>query len=162
MGDSKNIGSLDSLYEKIFEKHNALLVNIKRDMPALEKLLSEVDSHWGSEDLIYRYYHGSFKVYRIQNLTRNIYTALEEISPHKKKKIRNERYLKIINEGAKGRAWKPEDNQDWDNVCRPFLEAFFHSKYFLQMAVKYGKEYKKAPRVLHSGWAALLELYGIR
>jgi hypothetical protein len=30
------------------------------------------------------------------------------------------------------------------------------------MAVKYGKEYDESPQMMNSGWAALLELYGIR
>jgi hypothetical protein len=45
---------------------------------------------------------------------------------------------------------------------RPILEAFFHARYFLEMAVKYGGRLSVAPRVMPSGWAALLSLYGLR
>lgn len=140
---------------------NKLLKNIKKNLPNLEKLLEEIKDHWAEEDLIYRYYHNSFKVYRIQSLTSSILKALNDISPHEDKKIPNESYLKIIADGS-GKVWKPEHNRNWDEITRPMLEAFFHSKYFLEMAIKYGKQYKKAPQLMDSGWAALLELYNIR
>ena len=69
--------------------------------------------------------------------------------------------MKIYNDGT-GKEWKPEHNREWQKVCRPMLEAFFHAKYFLEMAIKYGKEMEKAPECLPSGWAALLHLYNIR
>lgn len=155
-------GKLKKLREEYLVRPNLLLQNIKREMPNLEKLLEHVESHWNEEDLVYRFYHQSFKVYRIQRITKSIYGALENLSPHQENKIRDQAYLKIIAEGASGRNWKLEDNQNWDAVCRPMLEAFFHSKYFLRMAIKYGKQYDSAPPMLHSGWAALLELYEIR
>jgi hypothetical protein len=42
------------------------------------------------------------------------------------------------------------------------VEAFFHATYFLQMAVKYGPELEYPPRVIPSGWAALLYLHNLR
>jgi hypothetical protein len=42
------------------------------------------------------------------------------------------------------------------------LEAFFHARYFLEMAVKYGRELELPPTLLPSGWAALLYLYNLR
>ena len=50
----------------------------------------------------------------------------------------------------------------WLAVTRPILEAFFHALYFLEMAVKYGKELKYPPNRLPSGWASLLYLYNLR
>ena len=61
-----------------------------------------------------------------------------------------------------GIEFKLEHNRKWKKTCRPMIEAFFHAKYFLEMAVKYGKKYDEAPNVMDSGWAALLELYNIR
>jgi hypothetical protein len=46
--------------------------------------------------------------------------------------------------------------------ARPIVEAFFHAKFMLTMAVKYGKKLKEAPNMLPSGWAALLYLYKMR
>jgi len=47
-------------------------------------------------------------------------------------------------------------------TTRPILEAFFHARDFLEMAVRYGRRLDAPPRVLPSGWAALLELHGLR
>ena len=145
-----------------FEKPNKLLKNIKCNLPVLENLANKCDNHLGQEDLIYRFYHQSFRVYQIQNLTGEIYQNLRRISPHDNPDCMNSSFLEIINAGASNRTWKLEDNHNWNGVCRPFLEAFFHSKYFLDMAIKYGKEYDSAPKRISSGWAALLELYNIR
>ena len=54
------------------------------------------------------------------------------------------------------------NNQNWLAVTRPMLEAFFHARYFLEMAVKYGKELDSPPQMLPSGWASLLYLYNMR
>jgi hypothetical protein len=140
------------------EKHTLLLKNIKDNLPVLEKILERANDHWGEEDLVYRFYHESFKVERAQNSVRGMYEILEKISPNEGKKISDPYYNRIVKNGLEAR-W---DNKNWAKSCRPMIEAYFHSKYFLEMAVKYGKQYKKPPMMLHSGWAALLELYGIR
>ncbi len=141
---------------------NRLLINIKKNMPSLEKILEEANSVWNYEDLMYRFYHCSFKVYRIQDLTKELVKQLEKISPQDNEKIKNEMFLEIISKGAGNISWEREHNKEWGKTCRPFLEAFFHSRYFLEMVVKYGKRYETIPEVIDSGWAALLELYGIR
>jgi hypothetical protein len=43
-----------------------------------------------------------------------------------------------------------------------FLEAFFHAHYMLSMVCKYGRELESPPKLLPSGWAAVLSLYGMR
>lgn len=58
-----------------------LLKNIKRDLPALTRLSEDAESHWGSEDLVYRFYHQSFKVFAIQSLTTTIVNALQALLP---------------------------------------------------------------------------------
>lgn len=142
-------------------KNSELLKKIKKKLPKLEKLLETANDHWNYEDLVYRYYHGSFKVYYLQGLTNEIVKTLKSISPHKDKNYLNEDFLEILNAGT-GKVWEHSHNQEWSKHCRPILEAFFHAKYFLEMAVKYGKELKEAPNVLPSGWAGLLYLYKIR
>ena len=54
-----------------------------------------------------------------------------------------------------------EDNARWTEVTRPMLEAFFHARFFLEMAVRYAN-LEKPPQLLPSGYAALLCLYGLR
>lgn len=50
-------------------------------MPALEKLLAVVDGEWVFEDLVYRFYHQSFKVYGIQSSTNQVVEALRALLP---------------------------------------------------------------------------------
>jgi hypothetical protein len=151
-----------STIEEQLAKHDILLNNIKDNLPELEKLLEQADSHWGGEDAVYRYYHQSFKVNRVQSLTQEMYESLGKISPHEKKDVPNKFFNNIMKQGASGFEFSIEHNYKWEKTYRPCLEAFFHAHYFLEMAVKYGKKYEKAPSMLDSGWAALLELYNIR
>ena len=143
-------------------KMNLLLKNIKKHMPELEKMMEKVTDHWDYEDRIYRYYHGSFKVYYLQETTKSIVKLLSKISPNKDKTKFCELFQIILNEGCADKEWKHEHNSEWAKHTRPFLEAFFHAKYFLEMAIKYGKKYEEAPQMLDSGYAALLCLYNLR
>ena len=52
-------------------------------------------------------------------------------------------------------------NQNWEQHTRPLLEAFFHSKFMIEMAVRYA-DLEKPPQALPSGWAALLYLFNLR
>ena len=135
-----------------------LLKNLQAQLPALESLLAQCNNHWGYEDPIYRFYHHSFKVYSLQDQTLKIVKTLQALAPNLSL---NEQFLRIVAEGT-GKIFKPEDNRHWETVTRPMLEAFFHARYFLEMAVKYGKELKAPPQTLPSGWAAVLYLYNLR
>ena len=64
-----------------FEKDSELLANIQAGWSDPAKLLEEMNSHWGYEDPIYRFYHQSFKVYALQSETRRIVGALQNIAP---------------------------------------------------------------------------------
>lgn len=137
-----------------------LLANIQAKMPELEKLLDEISSHWVYEDRIYRFYHQSFKVYDLQADTKRIVDALLSVAPAGVRM--NPWFEEIYQAGASGKRFQVEDNRNWTTHTRPFLEAFFHAKYFLEMAVKYGRELQAAPETLPSGWAGLLYFYSIR
>jgi hypothetical protein len=69
--------------------------------------------------------------------------------------------MQIVAEGT-GKTFANEDNEDWLAVTRPILEAFFHARYFLEMAVKYGRTLESPPRAMPSGWAALLYLFNLK
>lgn len=136
-----------------------LLRRIKRDLISLTALADEVMGDWAEEDLVYRFWHQSFKVYWIQELTLRIVEALENLAPTGCKL--DERFRLIIDEGT-GKSFEYEHDQRWLAETRPMLEAFWHAEYMLRMAIRYGKELDEAPSLLPSGWAALLYLYGIR
>ncbi len=61
-----------------------LLAEAKRKLPELKKLLAETSDHWHYEDPIYRFYHESFKVYRVQATTLKIVEKLQALAPHLK------------------------------------------------------------------------------
>lgn len=134
-----------------------LLRNIKRSYPQLRKLLRQINSHWCYEDYVYRFYHGSFKVYYLQQETAKIAEALKKLAPEGF--IFCSTFQDLMKKGAGNKQWKHSHNRNWNKHTRIFLEAFFHAKYILEMAVKYGKKLGKAPTMMPSGWAALLSLY---
>ena len=146
---------LDSL-----QKDDELLANIQSRCSELAQLLEEVSSHWVYEDLVYRFYHQSFKVYALQSETKRIVAALQSLAPGASTFC--PMFEEIYEAGASGKQFEMEHNQRWTDNTRVFLEAFFHAKFFLEMAVKYGMELRTAPTTLPSGWAALLCLYNLR
>lgn len=135
-----------------------LFCEIKRSLPDLEKLLSEVNDKWNYEDYVYRFYHQSFKVYELQHWTQDIVQRLQALLPDRPL---NKWFATIVAEGT-GITFVGEHNARWLEVTRPILEAFFHARYFLEMAVKYGRELENPPNMLPSGWAAVLYLYDLR
>jgi hypothetical protein len=135
----------------------ALLQSLRRDRGELEKLLSECSNHWGYEDPVYRFYHQSFKVFWLQNSTQSIVQKLQALAPDRPL---NPWFAEIVQAGT-GKVFKTEDNARWTEVTRPILEAFFHARFFLEMAVRYA-DLEMPPLALPSGYAALLYLYGLR
>lgn len=165
-----------------YDAHDVLLQNIKKALPDLKKIYEGMSSHWGYEDYVYRYYHHSFKVYWMQSSTRAAFRALLKIAPKmpwlkdaqknwdksrrqqewgpRPKKI-NHMVLDIVREGT-GKTFDLSHNKEWEKNTRPIVEAFFHLRFFLEMAIKYGETYEEAPQILDSGWAALLYFYNLR
>ena len=142
------------------QKDNELLANIQARWSELAALLEEMNSHWVYEDLVYRFYYQSFKVYWLQEHSKRIVEALKSVAPTGT--TFSPMFEEIYQAGASGKQFEMKHNQQWTAHTRVFLEAFFHAKYFLEMAVKYGKELESAPTMLPSGWAALLCLYNLR
>lgn len=141
---------------------SALLARIHAALPELEKLLQESSSHWGYEDPIYRLYHHSWKVYRLQDATERIVEALRRLAPARDPEPGlNEWFLQIVKDGT-GRTFEREHNARWLEVTRPMVEAFFHARYFLEMVCRYGRDLQRPPRILPSGWASVLYLYRLR
>ena len=138
------------------DEAQALFSKLKEALPKLEELLEECIGK--SEDRIYRFYHQSFKVYGLQELTLKIIEALQALAPGRPF---NEWFMQIVKSGT-GKRFEMDHNDRWLEETRPILEAFFHAQYFLEMAVYYGKELEHPPRMLPSGWAAFLYLFNLR
>lgn len=135
-----------------------LFKNLKKDLPDLTNLLDRINGEWYGEDGFYRFYHQSFKVYFLQSVTEEVVLTLSNLLPNQPF---NSWFEEIILEGT-GKCFEYEHNKRWLKETRPIIEAFSHAKYFLEMAVKYGKKLNNPPIVLPTGWAALLYLYNLR
>ena len=96
-------------------------------------------------------------MYALQDQTSRIVSALESPAPDRPL---NPRFRQIVEQGT-GKSFKQDDNADWTRITRPILEAFFHARFFLEMAVRY-VTLREPPLPLPSGYAALLHLYGLR
>ena len=159
---------MNDLSRNVLELRNNLVLALRDKMPVLENLFVKVQDNWVHEDGIYRFYHRSFKVYPLQDATIEIVSVLQSIAPERKL---TEYFMTIIQEGT-GKSFNSKSNQRWLKETRPIVEAFFHARYFLEMAVKYGKELdlventnpeaieeKFSVGFIPSGFAALLHLY---
>ncbi len=141
------------------EYRERLLASIKAELPGLEALLAEVEDHSGTEDGLYRFYAGSFKVAdRLQPLTLRIVAALQALLPDRPL---DECFRQIVAEGTR-KTFESSHNHDWLRHTRPIVEGFFHAQYFLRMACKYGRELDTEPNVMPSGWASVLCLFDLR
>jgi hypothetical protein len=135
-----------------------LFSRLKGQLATLEALLEECSGQWGYEDPIYRFYHHSFKVYLLQEKTTKIVEALRALAPERQL---DAWFLEIVSAGTR-RTFELAHNVRWLEETRPIVEAFLHARYFLEMAVRYGKELERPPSLLPSGWAAILSLYRLR
>jgi len=140
-------------------QNEELLARIKERLPMLEELLVSADDDWVHEDLVYRFWHQSLKVYSLQEMTLRIVSLLEEVAPTGR--TLHPWFVEIVRDGT-GKTFATSHNDAWTTHTRPIVEAFFHARFMLAMLVRYGRELEEAPRWLPSGWAAVLELYGMR
>ena len=133
-----------------------LLQRIKTALPQLEALYEGLDHEY--EDRVYRFYHGSDKVYVLQVGTLKIAEALQGLLPSRPL---NEAFSRILKEGT-GQLSQGLTGAERTAQERRILEAFFHARYFLEMTVRYGKRLDVAPSWLPSGWASVLYLFDLR
>ena len=148
-------GSHSEQPDAALEKDHALLETIKARLSELEVLHSEMQQAY--EDRIYRFYHGSFKVYDLQQDTIQAVTLFRDIGQSVNGQLCT-RFEEIVAAGT-GITFSGEHNKDWSRYIRPQVEAFLHAKYFVEMMVMHGRAMDQVSHVLPSGWAAILELY---
>jgi len=129
---------------------------LKQRRAALEDLLAKC-RHWRHEDRIYRFYSGSFKVFYLQELTEEVVNELRGLLPGREL---NPLFLQITNEGT-GKEFDLSCNEDWLKRTRPILEAFFHARFMLEMAVRYARLDETATLETVSGWAVVLCLFNL-
>ncbi len=135
----------------------ALLAGLRRDRRELDDLLGRCSGPWGYEDGMYRFYHQSWKVYGLQAATQAIVDRLRALVPNRPL---TKQFLEIVAAGT-GKRFAIDHDARWSEETRPIVEAFFHARYFLAMAVRYA-DLEEPPTILPSGYAALLELFDLR
>ncbi len=146
------------LDKRIDEESEPLLQRLRDRLPDLEELLDEVNGHWQFPDGFYRFYHQSWKVFGLQRSTEQIVSLLRTFNPEGDL---NPWFQQIITEGT-GHEFTMKSNENWLAETRPILEAFFHARAMLELAIQAARELDHAPCMMPSGWAALLYLYNAR
>ena len=151
-----------AVYEQRERAGDELLATIKARLPELRELAEHMDRGGGAEDLVYRFWHHSFKVYWLQEHTLAIVAMLEEMTPEGSPGL-DKWFQKIVRDGT-GHEFELDlgHNEQWLRIPRRIVEAYFHARWFLDVAIRYGEKDDDAAGGLESGWAAILELYGIR
>ncbi len=155
--------AMDAIKDRIARRDAAtvtLFRNIKARLPELRTLLAEVDGEWVGEDLFYRFYHHSFKVYRIQDETNKIVDVLKSLLLGVPL---NDDFLDIVFDGT-GKVFSQRMNNNWFRHGRPMLEAFFHARRFLELVCRSGESMSEddLKGTMPSGWAAVLYLWNLR
>jgi len=152
---------LDQLNKDFEAKHAKsiqLLENIRSNRDEIEKQLL----HFKSEepDLVYRFYHQSFKVFYMVPLIERADTLFRQLAPEG---VDVNKWYSLIAKGGVGRKFDPDTtNDNWLGEVPPMLMAFWNAKYFLEQMLVAADELEEAPQVLPSGWAAVLYLYDLR
>lgn len=139
------------------ERIDALFLRIKARLPKLESVARDLEEI--EENGIYRFYHGSYKVFYLQDPVKEAFTLIKEIGGESDPP--NFEYARIIEAGT-AHQFTATTNENWEAETKPILEAFWHTKYFVNMMVKYGKELEKVERALQPGMAAVLYLFELR
>jgi len=135
-----------------------LLTNIKRNRTEIEKFLGNLRKC--EEDFVYRFYHQSFKVFNTTPEIEQAKKLFEKLAPDSFSL--NRWFCEIIDEALSKDFDIEKTNQIWLEETRPILEAFWHSKYFLEQMLIAADELKESPQLLPSSWAAVLYLYNLR
>ena len=134
-----------------------LLAEIARELPRLKKMWRDI-AKTAYENRVFRFYDQSYKTFQLQEYTKEIVELLRSLAPHRPL---HPWFTQIVAEGTE-KEFTLAANQRWLETTRPIVEAFLHARYFLEMAIKYGKELKEPPMPMRPhGWAAVLGLFGL-
>lgn len=144
-----------------FEKHhiyaNQLLTNIKENRSRIEGSLSHIKKVEG--DLVYYFYHQSWDIFQYRTALEVNKALFESLSPDKKPL--NSWFVSIC-ETAIRKEFSDSTNANWASETQPILDAYWHTRYFLEQMLIAGEELETAPEILPYGWAAVLYLYNLR
>jgi hypothetical protein len=139
------------------ERVNALFLRIKSRLPELEETARDLEE--AEEDGVYRFYHESNKVFFLQDPVKQAFTLINEIGGEDDPP--NFEYARIVEAGT-AHQFSKTTNENWEAETKPILEAFWHTKYFINMMAKYAKELETVEMMVQPGMAAVLYLFELR
>ncbi len=144
-------------FEEQLMKSNQLLSNIKKNRSRLDRSLSHIKKVEG--DLVYYFYHQSWDIFLYRSTLDTNKALFESFSPDKKPL--NSWFLSIY-ETAVGKKFNDSTNLKWKSETQPILDAYWHTRYFLEQMLIAVDELETAPEVLPRDWGAVLYLYNLR
>ena len=160
----KNTDKYEQLFAKKLEKEKKIIANIHENKEEFEEIQKLIDSQFkGIEDMFYRYYHHSYKVYDLQSITKRMIKLFQNIGECSFYEL-DDLFREIIAQGIE-KEFKQSANMRWSYETRPILEAFFHAQHIMNMMIKYGlpkNPEEEQPGLIAQGWGTVLHLYNIR
>ncbi len=114
-------------HQRQHELASELLNSIKARRADLENCLSWFQNE--EPDLVYRFYHQSFKVFILTSLIDRANNLFYELSPTSDDL--NPWFCQLV-ESALSKKFDDETNAKWLEETLPILQAFWHCKYFLE------------------------------
>ena len=152
------------------QKQRALADAIMLKSDSLESFLKASSDKWVREDLVYRFWHQSFKVYALQDCTQRGVDIIRSFAPPGSKL--HPFFEEIVEQGT-GVVFEMSHNNDWTKHTRAIVEAFWHVTHIVEMMVKHAPseatqsmekdvEEDGSFHFISSGWATVLEVFNLR
>jgi hypothetical protein len=139
------------------ERINTLFLRIKARLQELEDVAATLEE--AEEDGVYRLYHGSYKVFNLQDPVETAFELIKEIGGESDPPYFE--YVQIVEAGTTNK-FSATTNENWEAETKPILEAFWHTKYFINMMVKYAEDFEKVEMPTRPGMAEVLYLFELR
>ena len=145
-------------YEERERLSEVLLRNIKANLPPVEALADRFNKD--ETELLYRFYHWSFKCFRRQQDIREALALFATLAPENRGL--NGWYRSIVDE-ALGREFDNRTtNDNWVAEVLPVITGWQHTRVFLNALARSGAELESPGQVLPDFWALTLYLYDCR
>lgn len=157
-----SIDEIQKQVEKQYRERDAVCNKLLENIKLRKAEISSAHCSFTSlePEYIYRFYHQSFKVFWFADIFKNAKNLFTELAPNSE--TLNPWFSDLIDKAISAEFDDKTTNTNWVEETRPLLEAFWHSKYFLEQMLVAADELDEAPRMLPTGWAAVLYLYNLR
>lgn len=152
------------------QKQRDLADAIMLKSDSLESFLKASSDQWVREDLVYRFWHHSFKVYALQDYTQRGVDIIRSFAPPGS--ALHPFFEEIVEQGT-GVVFDMSHNKDWTKHTRGLVEAFWHVTHIIEMMLKHAPSETTASieesagdtggfHFISSGWATVLEVFNLR